>query len=177
MWWTTSAPRSRRSKRWAGTSTASDVTSDGGGWAYAEDSEHVPLVVFRPYGGDHADSDALVSGDVAFVFVQEDMGAVRALLWRGARLGAPQVHPGSHYFDSVEHVGVFDENAAFGTDHPASVRLFLEVPALRPAIARLVDLGGHAEPTPQERDMGPYFSVTCTDDQGTTFGLVSTELD
>jgi predicted enzyme related to lactoylglutathione lyase len=157
--------------------TASDATPDGGGWAFAEDSEQVPLLVFRPSDRHHTESDAPVSGDVAFVFVREGKDA--AARFYGAVLGweLRVGHPGSFYFDAVEHVGVFDENAAFGTDQPASVSLFLEVPALRPAIARLVDLGGTAGPVPGERDMGPYFSVTCTDDQGTTFGLVSTELD
>ncbi|MFI5047085.1 MAG: VOC family protein [Acidimicrobiia bacterium] len=154
-----------------------DASSDGGGWAYAEDGEGVPLVVYRPSGDSHAESDAPVSGDVGLVFVTEDADAARRFY--GTVLGWPFVvpHPGSWYFDTVEHVGVFDEHAAFGTRDPASVVLYLEVPALHPALARLVELGGTSAPAPEEPNMGPYFSVLCTDDQGTRFGLMAQSLD
>ena len=72
---------------------------------------------------------------------------------------------------------MFDENAAFGTSNAASVVLYLDVPALRPAMARLVALGGTTAPAPEEPDMGPYFSVLCADDQGTKFGLMAHSLD
>jgi hypothetical protein len=44
-------------------------------------------------------------------------------------------------------------------------------------VAKLEELGGTAGPLPTEPDMGPYFSVECTDDQGTRFGLIATALD
>jgi predicted enzyme related to lactoylglutathione lyase len=157
--------------------TGSETTPDGGGWAFAEDRNGVPLVVLRPYNGGHGASDTPVRGDVALVFLKEDAGAVADFY--GPVLGweLHPAHPGSSYFDVVERVGVWDENAALGTHHAASVTLYLEVPALRPAVARLEGLGGSAEAVPAETTMGPYFSVMCTDDQGTAFGLMSAELD
>ena len=157
--------------------TDGGATADGGGWAYADDPEGVPLVVFRPSGAHHAESDAPVSGDVGLVFIKEDADAARGFYGPvlGWQLTPP--HPDAHYFDTVEFVGVFDERAAFGTDTRAGAVLYLGVPTLGTALARLVDLGGTAEAVPDEPNMGPYFSVMCTDDQGTTFGILSQSLD
>ena len=157
--------------------TDAEVGADGRGWAYAEDRQGVPLVVYTRGGGQHATSDAPPAGDVGFAFVTED--ADEAAGFYGPVLGwdLRAAYPGSRYYDTVEHVGVFDENAVFGTTRPAAVTLYLEVPRLRAAVARLVELGGTAAPLPDERSMGPYFSVVCTDDQGTQFGVVATELD
>ena len=38
-------------------------------------------------------------------------------------------------------------------------------------VARGGTVGDHAQ------DMGPYFSAVCTDDQGTTFGVMSAALE
>jgi predicted enzyme related to lactoylglutathione lyase len=158
--------------------TASEVGPDGGGWAQGEDDQGVPLLVYRP-GGDysHAAPSVEPTGDVGLVFVRED--APRAERFYGRVLGwqLERSHPASNYFHTVARVGIFDENAAFGTDEPASVSFFVEVQALRPAVAKLEELGGTAGPVPTEPDMGPYFSVECTDDQGTRFGLIATALD
>jgi predicted enzyme related to lactoylglutathione lyase len=158
--------------------TASELAPDGGGWAQAEDDQGVPLLVYRP-GGEysHAAPSVEPTGDVGLVFVRED--APRAERFYGRVLGwqLERSHPASNYFHAVARVGVFDENAAFGTDEPASVSFFVEVPALRSAVAKLEELGGTAGPLPTEPDMGPYFSVECTDDQGTRFGLIATALD
>jgi hypothetical protein len=156
--------------------TEAQTAPDGGGWAFAEDREGVPLLVFRSDRA-HPSSDVPVSGDVGLAFIKEDATAVAEFYGGvlGWTLRAP--HPGGDYFDAVEHVGIWDENASLGTDHPASISLFLDVPALRPAVARIEALGGSSELLPEATTMGPYFSVACTDDQGTAFGLISAALD
>ena len=63
------------------------------------------------------------------------------------------------------------EAAAFGTEVVPSETLYLAVEALEPAAAKVAELGGHAGDIAQ--DMGPYWTCMCTDDQGTTFGLMS----
>ena len=55
--------------------------------------------------------------------------------------------------------------------------LYLEVPALMPAVDALRRLGGTAGDVADEPDMGPLFTVRCTDDQGTRFGLLSRRRD
>jgi predicted enzyme related to lactoylglutathione lyase len=72
-------------------------------------------------------------------------------------------------------VGIFDEAAAFGTEVSPSVTLYLQVPAIRPALERVEAAGGSAGEAAQ--DMGDLYSVMCTDDQGTAFGLISESLD
>jgi predicted enzyme related to lactoylglutathione lyase len=158
--------------------TASEVTTDGGGWAEGEDDQGVPLLVYRPYGDySHERPSVTPTGAVGLVFIRED--APRAERFYGRLLGwqVERTHPRSNYFDTVPLVGIFDEQAAFGTDKPASISFFVSVPALRPALDKLAELGGTAGPVPSQPDMGPYFSVECTDDQGTRFGLIATTLD
>jgi predicted enzyme related to lactoylglutathione lyase len=155
--------------------TECDVAPDGGGWAYAEDRAGVPIVLFRPQNHPHAVSDAPVSGDVGLVFVRED--AADAAGFYGSVLGWELRRTGGHYYDTVDRVGVFEERPALGVDAPPSVSLFVEVAALRPAVARVEELGGRAEPVPDATNMGPYFGILCTDDQGTEFGVLSVALD
>lgn len=158
--------------------TESEVTPDGGGWAQGEDDQGVPLLVYRPSGDHPHDRPSVTpSGDVGLVFIRED--APRAERFYGRLLGwqVERSHPQSNYFDTVDLVGVFDENAAFGTDRPASVSFFVSVRALRPAVEKIVELGGSSGPVPSAPDMGPFFSLECTDDQGTRFGLLATALD
>lgn len=158
--------------------TASEVTSDGGGWAQGEDDQGVPLLVYRPYGGySHEEPTVTPTGDVGLVFIREDAARAERFYRRLLGWQVERTHPQSHYFDTVPLVGIFDENAAFSTNRPASVSFFVSVPAIRPALDKIAELGGHAGPVPSEPDMGPYFSVECTDDQGTRFGLLATTLD
>ena len=49
--------------------------------------------------------------------------------------------------------------------------LYFSVDALEPVLLRVRELGGRTSDVAQ--DMGPYFTVMCTDDQGTAFGLMS----
>jgi predicted enzyme related to lactoylglutathione lyase len=157
--------------------TESEVSPDGGGWAYGTDRAGLPLVVFKPYDRDHSSPQGPVSGDVALLFMKADAGT--ASEFYGSVLGwdlAP-AHPGSTYYDAAEHVGVWDENAALGTSNPPSLALYVEVPALRPAIARIEELGGHCQPVPETATMGHFYNLLCTDDQGTVFGLMSAAVD
>jgi predicted enzyme related to lactoylglutathione lyase len=157
--------------------TSSEVGADGGGWAFAEDNEGLPILVFRPSDRDHATSDAPATGDVAILFVTANTQLAtdfyRTVL--GWELKAD--HPGGTYYQAEEHVGVWDANAAMGTSDPATMTLYLAVPALRPIMDRIEELGGHVGPMPEEATMGHFFNVVCTDDQGTTFGLISEAID
>lgn len=150
-----------------------DPAPDGGGWARGVDDQGVPWLVYRPDGrGHHAAPTRPASGEVGLVFIRAD--ADRAERYYGRFLGwrFHRDRPDSHYFDTVPHVGVFDEAAAFGQPVTPSAALYLEVAALAPVLRRVEELGGR--PGPAAQDMGPYFSAVCTDDQGTAFGLVST---
>lgn len=157
--------------------TESEVGSDGGGWAFADDAAGLPLLVFRPSAREHPTTDTVARADVALVFMTE--GAADATRFYGSVLGweltAP--YPNGTYYDAVEHVGLFDVNAELGTDHAPTIDVYFGVEALRPIVDRIEALGGHVEPLPAEPDMGPYFSVLCTDDQGARFGLISSSRD
>jgi len=156
---------------------ASEVTADGGGWARGRDDQGLPLLVYRPrpHGDGGAEQRRAPAGDVGLVFIREN--AERAGRFYRSVLGWPfeRVHPDSHYFDTVNHVGVFDEGAAFGRPVPPSATLYIQVPALAPYLARVDELGGRAGSAAQ--DMGPYFTALCVDDQGTEFGLMSDALN
>jgi len=159
-----------------GTVTASEVDDEGGGWAQGVDDQEVPLLVYRPRGhrGSVAPSRDPLGGDVGLVFIRED--AARAERFYASVLGwsLTRAHPGSHYFDAVPRVGVFDEAAAFRTDVTPSATLYVSVSALTPALERVTELGGSAGSASQ--DMGPYYTAMCTDDQGTEFGLMAERL-
>ena len=159
-----------------GAVSSSDASADGSGWARGEDDQAVPFIVFRPGGyHGHAAPTRAPSADVGLVFIRAD--ADRAGRFYGTTLGweLERGHPDSFYFEAVPLVGVFDEAAAFGAEVTPSVTLYLSVDALAPALARVEELGGRAGPA--AHDMGPYYSAVCTDDQGTTFGLMALALD
>lgn len=155
------------------------TSSEPGAWARGADDQGVPLLVYRRTDA-YADRRSVrpVAGEPGLVFIRADSARARAFY--GRVLGWPfeRVYPDSHYFDTVERVGVFDEAAAFGRSAVAvtpSVTFYASVPALAPVLDRVVSLGGTAGPAAQ--DMGPFFTAMCTDDQGTEFGLMSERLD
>jgi len=156
---------------------SSELTADGGGWARGSDDQGLPLLVYRPrpHGDAVGEPPRAPAGEVGLVFLRAD--AERARHFYGSALGwaFERVHPGSHYFDTVRHVGVFDEGAAAGRPVPPSTTLYVEVPRLAPFLAAVEALGGSAGPAAQ--DMGPYVTAMCVDDQGTVFGLMSDTLD
>jgi predicted enzyme related to lactoylglutathione lyase len=159
-----------------GAITESDPAPDGGGWARGRDDQGLPLLVYRP-GGYHAHAvpTRRAIGEVGMVFLRAD--AARASAFYGAVLGwtLTPVHPGSQYFDAVPRVGLFDEAAAFDRPVEPSATLYVGVDALLPALRRIEARGGTVGDHAQ--DMGPYFSAVCTDDQGTTFGVMSAALE
>jgi len=165
----------RSIERAGGRVAASEIATDGGGWAQGADDQGVPLLLFRPgrYHRHGAPTRA-ASGDVGLVFIRAD--ADRAERFYRTLLGwhLERAHPGSHYFEAVARVGIFDEVAAFGREATPSVSLYFVVDALTPVVSRIVQLGGHAGPA--EQDMGPYFTSLCSDDQGTEFGLMAETL-
>jgi predicted enzyme related to lactoylglutathione lyase len=148
--------------------TSSSVEADGGGWAYADDAAGLPILVYRPSGRYHEPHDgAPVSGDLGLVFIVEPEPDAAAFY--GPVLGwtfEPE-HPGSRYFDTTERVGVFDGPSA------PSITWFVDVADLGAAVERVRAAGGTAGDLLAEPDMGPYFTVACTDDQGTAFSLMS----
>ncbi|HZU71154.1 MAG TPA: hypothetical protein VE990_00150 [Acidimicrobiales bacterium] len=153
----------------------SGAEPDGGGWARAVDDQGLPFGMYRPrgYQGSAAPGRP-ATGEVGLVFMTAD--ATRADRFYGPVLGwhLQRVHPDSNYFEAVPAVGVFDEAAAFGRPVAPSLRLYLSVPALSPALARVSELGGRAGEVAQ--DMGPYYTAWCSDDQGTGFGLMAEAL-
>lgn len=162
----------RRIESAGGTVSESEAAVDGGGWARGRDDQGLPFYVFRPGRyHEHEPATQTPTGDVGLVFIRADSG--RAQAFYGAVFGwnLARVHPDSNYFETVPRVGVFDENAAFGTNVEPSETLYVAVDALDSAIARVEELGGSAGEVAQ--DMGPYWTCMCTDDQGTTFGLMA----
>jgi predicted enzyme related to lactoylglutathione lyase len=159
-----------------GTITDADAAPDGGGWARGVDDQNLPLLVFRP-GGYHAHDRPTrpASGEVGVVFLRAD--ATKAASFYGAVLGwqLTRDDPASQYFDAVPNVGIFDEAVAFGRPVTPSTTLYFSVDMLLPVLRRVEDLGGNAGE--HALDMGPYFSALCTDDQGTTFGVMSRALE
>ena len=154
----------------------SEAAADGGGWARGEDDQGLPLLVYRPDGYEnHGGRRREPTGDVGLVFIRADVP--RAGRFYGAVLGwgLRRDHPESYYFDAVPHVGIFDEGAAFGGDVVPSTTIYFAVDLLGPALAEVEELGGQAGTA--ARDMGPYFTAMCTDDQGTEFGLMALELE
>ena len=109
------------------------------------------------------------------MFIRAD--APKAATFYGEVLGwtLTAAHPGSHYFDAVSGIGVFDEAAAFNRRVEPSATAYFSVDTLLPVLRRIETLGGTAGEYAQ--DMGPYFAALCTDDQGTTFGVMSATLD
>ena len=61
--------------------------------------------------------------------------------------------------------------AAFDRPVEPSATAYFSVDTLLPVLRRIEALGGSAGEHAQ--DMGPYFTALCTDDQGTTFGVMS----
>ncbi len=156
--------------------TEAEPAPDGGGWARGADDQGLPLLVYRP-GGYHAHPvpTRVPSGELGLVFIRADVP--KAAAFYGEVLGwtLTAAHPGSHYFDAVPGVGVFDEAAAFGRSVEPSATPYFSVDALLPVLRRIEALGGTAGDHAQ--DMGPYFTALCTDDQGTTFGVMSAALE
>jgi predicted enzyme related to lactoylglutathione lyase len=156
--------------------TEAEPAPDGGGWARGVDDQGLPLLVYRPGAyHPHAAPTQPASAELGLVFIRAD--AAKAATFYGDVLGWSLVpaHPDSHYFDTVANVGVFDEAAAFGHAVEPSATLYFSVEALLPMLRQIESLGGHAGDHAQ--DMGPYFTAVCTDDQGTTFGVMSAALD
>ena len=109
------------------------------------------------------------------MFIRADVATAESFYGAVLDWDFTRAHPDSFYFDTVEHVGVFDESAAFGDEVEPSTTLYFSVDALAPVLAQIEELGGTAgEPA---QDMGPYFTAVCTDDQGTTFGVMSAVLE
>jgi predicted enzyme related to lactoylglutathione lyase len=158
--------------------TESDSTPDGGGWAFAQDDQGIPLLVFKPRDRPHDSPTREPIGDVDLLFMKADAIRVRQFYGGvlGWRLQAPH-HPGSTYYDVLERVGLYDEAAQLGIDVAPELTLYVGVPTLAPSLSRIRALGGTIEPVPEERNMGPYFAVLCADDQGTKFGLMAPDLD
>ena len=156
--------------------TESEPAPDGGGWARGVDDQGLPLLVYRP-GAYHAHAapTQAASAELGLVFIRADVS--KAATFYGEVLGwtFTPAHPGSHYFDTVAGVGVFDEAAAFGQAVDPSATLYFSVDALLPVLQQIEALGGRAGDHAQ--DMGPYFTAVCTDDQGTTFGVMSAALE
>jgi predicted enzyme related to lactoylglutathione lyase len=158
-----------------GTVASSEVNADGGGWAQGTDDQGLPLLVYRPGPGyPHREPTRHPTGQVGLVFITAD--AARADRFYGSVLGwhLERAHAASNYLDAVPHLGVFDATVASGQRVAPSVRLYLAVEAIAPVVSRIEQLGGHSGPI--ARDMGPYLSTVCSDDQGTEFGLISDRL-
>ena len=156
--------------------TEAEPAPDGGGWARGVDDQGLPLLVYRPGAyHPHAAPTQAASAELGLVFIRAD--AAKAAAFYGEVLGWSLVpaHPESHYFDTVANVGVFDEAAAFGQAVEPSATLYFSVEALLPVLRQIEALGGRAGEHAQ--DMGPYFTAVCTDDQGTTFGVMSAALE
>ena len=156
--------------------TEAEPAPDGGGWARGVDDQGLPLLVYRPGAyHPHAAPTQAASAELGLVFIRAD--AAKAAAFYGEVLGWSLVpaHPESHYFDAVANVGVFDEAAAFGQPVEPSATLYFSVDALLPVLRQIEALGGRAGDHAQ--DMGPYFTAVCTDDQGTTFGVMSAALE
>ncbi len=154
----------------------SEVAVDGGGWARGEDDQGLPWLAYRPGRyHEHVAPTREPSGDVGLVFIRADTGRAERFYGRALGWAFRRDHPDSYYFDTVPRVGVFDETAAFGREVAPSATLYLSVDAMTPVLRRVEELGGRAGEA--AHDMGPYFSAVCTDDQGTTFGLISGRLD
>ncbi len=156
--------------------TDAEPAPDGGGWARGVDDQGLPLLVYRPGGyHPHAAPTQPPSGELGLVFIRAD--APKAATFYGEVLGwtLTAAHPGSRYFDAVPGVGVFDEAAAFDRPVEPSATPYFSVDALLPTLRRIEALGGTTGAPAQ--DMGPYFTALCTDDQGTTFGLMSAALE
>jgi len=156
--------------------TEAEPAPDGGGWARGTDDQGLPVLVYRPGAyHPHAAPTQAASGEVGLVFIRAD--AAKAAAFYGEVLGWRLIaaHPESHYYDTVANVGVFDEAAAFGHPVEPSVTLYFSVEALLPALRQVEALGGRAGD--HDQDMGPYFTAVCTDDQGTTFGVMSAALE
>jgi predicted enzyme related to lactoylglutathione lyase len=156
--------------------TEAEPAPDGGGWARGVDDQGLPLLVYRPGGyHPHAVPTRAPSGELGLVFIRAD--APKAASFYGDVLGwtLTAAHAGSHYFDAVPGVGVFDEAAAFDRPVAPSATAYFSVDALLPVLRQVEALGGTAGEHAQ--DMGPYFTALCTDDQGTTFGVMSAALD
>ena len=71
----------------------------------------------------------------------------KAAPFYGAVLGwtFTPAHPGSHYFDTVPGVGVFDEAAAFAPPVEPTATLYFSVDALLPVLRQIESLGGTAQ--------------------------------
>jgi predicted enzyme related to lactoylglutathione lyase len=156
--------------------TEADAAPDGGGWARGVDDQGLPLLVYRP-GGYHAHAvpTRVATGEVGLVFLRGDAPAATAFYGAVLDWEFTRAHPDSMYFDTVPNVGIFDETAAYGREVEPSVTLYFDVDALLPALRRIEELGGTAGAHAQ--DMGPYFTAVCSDDQGTTFGVMAARLE
>ena len=112
----TSHAPSARSVAAADAITESEPAPDGGGWARGVDDQGLPLLVYRPGALSRARrTDARPHpAELGLVFIRADVS--KAAAFYGEVLGwtFTPAHPGSHYFDTVAGVGVFDEAAAFG---------------------------------------------------------------
>ena len=153
--------------------TSADVRPDGSGWAFADDAAGLPLLVYRPTDAYHDTADVPVRADVGLVFLVESEQSASPFYRSVLGWELRPDHDGSTYYDAAPRVGVWDEAAATGASVAPSITLYLEVPALAPAVADIRRLGGTADDVPADPDMGPLYTVRCTDDQGTRFGLLS----
>ena len=70
--------------------------------------------------------------------------------------------------DRYSHVDNTTPPGGLNHDKGSSPRVWFKVPDIKMAVARVRELGGHAE-EPQQSDSG--WSAACRDDQGTSFDL------
>ena len=155
--------------------TEAEPAPDGGGWARGVDDQGLPLLVYRPGGyHPHAAPTQAASAELGLVFIRAD--AAKAAAFYGEVLGWRlfPAHPESHYFDAVAGSVSSTRPPAFGQPVEPSATLYFSVEALLPVLRQVETLGGRAGEHAQ--DMGPYFTAVCTDDQGTTFGVMSAAL-
>jgi predicted enzyme related to lactoylglutathione lyase len=149
------------------TLVASDP-EDGGGWAYVDDGQGVPLGIWHPtdrYSRTSSPTDT-ADGAVGYLTLHVDDGARAAGFYSrflGWQFDAPRPNGYRHVRNALPAIGLYGD----GGEHDP-ITWYIRVADLAAVIDRVPALGGHAE---APRDSPSGRSATCTDDQGMIFRL------
>lgn len=135
---------------------------DDGGWARVNDGQGTPLGLWRPRR-DHPRGPSAVRplGEIGYVTLHVPDSSRAIAFYEGLlgwRFQAPR-GADYHHVDNLElALGIYGQHLE------PHVEWYIRVPDLAPVVARVSELGGHAEPITESRS---GLSATCADDQGT----------
>jgi predicted enzyme related to lactoylglutathione lyase len=153
-----------------GVVTESEITPDGGGFALGEDGQQIGIGVWKP-NNRYADRTSSRVSTAEFDYFQVEVPDIQRAISFWARLAGWRFnqHQPGEWHHVVDEAG--EVLASFEEGPDAEVRPYFTVDNIDTVAERLAQLGGTVVGDVDQ--VGPGRALTCHDDQGTEFRIVS----